>query len=84
MNELTRKVMIERVIQLQATPQWGFFCDYLDDEIDTLLGDLEAVSQDKSAYIILGKIKALRGILHLDLNSINIMMNSTPHGPVGD
>ena len=78
MNEQQRKIMVSHVIELQADPKWGFFCDYLNEEVDSLLMDFEGSTTERNSSIILGKIKALRNILHLDLNSINIMMNSTP------
>jgi hypothetical protein len=72
------------VRDLVSDPRWKFFREHLESEVENLLMDLEGVVQDKNAYIILGRIKSLRNILHLNSNAINILLNSTPEGPVGE
>jgi len=79
-----RRIMLSHMAGLASDPRWKFFQDYLAGEVEELLTALESVAQDKNAYIILGKIKAYRNILHLDNNAINILLNSTPDGPVGE
>jgi hypothetical protein len=73
-----RRLMISHIVELQKDPRWEFFKDYLREEVDSLLLDFEGSTTEKNSSIILGKIKYARNILHLDMNSINIMNEQHP------
>ena len=80
-----RKFMLDRLKKLTTYPEWQSFQDYLHETVDQHLTDMEGVNEERRALIILGRIKEARNILQLNMDFINILLDSTPDdGPVGE
>jgi hypothetical protein len=73
-TEESLKVMASMICQLMRDPKWKFFMDYIDMRVESCLGRIESEVDPKMVYIAMGRLKALRDILHMDENSVNIML----------